>query len=180
MRLGSTQSVRVDVRLISASNANIREMIEKGTFRQDLLYRMNTVEIHIPPLRERGEDIILLAEHFLKKYNHKYKKEIKGLNREARQKLLKYSWPGNVRELQHAIERSVILSEDKWLAPSHFPLDAGNKAPVDNFEALNLETVERQVIEKAMKRAAGNISQAASLLGITRYALYRKLEKFGL
>ena len=121
-RLGSTRALPIDVRLICATNANIREMVENGQFRQDLLYRINTIEIHIPPLRERGEDIVLLAEFFLKKFAHKYKKEVQGLTREAKQKLMRYPWPGNVRELQHAIERAVILSQYVWLRPEDFML----------------------------------------------------------
>ena len=121
-RLGSTRALPIDVRLICATNANIREMVENGQFRQDLLYRINTIEIHIPPLRERGEDIVLLAEFFLKKFAHKYKKEVQGLTREAKQKLMRYPWPGNVRELQHAMERAVILSKAAWLKPNDFML----------------------------------------------------------
>ena len=116
-RLGSTKSQPIDVRLICATNSDIRQMVEEGNFRQDLLYRINTIEIRIPPLRERGNDIILLADHFLQKYAHKYKKEILGLTREAKQKLMKYEWPGNVRELQHAMERAVILSQNTWMRP---------------------------------------------------------------
>lgn len=119
-RLGSTQTVPIDVRLICATNADIRQMVEDGNFRQDLLYRINTIEIHIPPLRERGNDIILLADHFLDRYTRKYKKEIHGLTREAKNKLLKYAWPGNVRELQHTIERAVILGDGSMLKPENF------------------------------------------------------------
>ena len=120
-RLGSTQAVPIDVRLICATNNDIRQMVDEANFRQDLLYRINTVEVHIPPLRERGNDIILLAEYFLNRYGRKYKKEIRGLTREAKNKLLKYAWPGNVRELQHAVERAVILGEGSLLKPENFP-----------------------------------------------------------
>lgn len=118
--MGSTQTVPIDVRLICATNADIRQMVEDGNFRQDLLYRINTIEIHIPPLRERGNDIILLADHFLDRYTRKYKKKIHGLTREAKNKLLKYAWPGNVRELQHTIERAVILGDGSMLKPENF------------------------------------------------------------
>lgn len=114
-RLGSTQTVPIDVRLICATNADIRQLVDEGNFRQDLLYRINTIEIHIPPLRERGNDIILLAEYFLQRYARKYKKDMRGLTREAKNKLLKYAWPGNVRELQHTIERAVILGDGSLL-----------------------------------------------------------------
>ena len=119
-RLGTTSTIPIDVRLISATNVNIHRMVEEGNFRQDLLYRINTIEIHIPPLRDRGEDVLLLADYFLQRYIHKYKKEINGLSREAKQKLMRYHWPGNVRELQHAIERAVILSDSSLLKPANF------------------------------------------------------------
>ena len=176
-RLGATKSIPINVRLVCATNADIRQMVEEGNFRQDLLYRINTIEIHIPPLRERGEDILLLAEHFLKKYNHKYKKDIQGLTREAKQKLMKYPWPGNVRELQHAIERAVILAKNIWLKPNDFMLTPQPERKNEREEIFNLEELELDAIKRALKRCAGNVSSAAELLGITRYALYRKIEK---
>ena len=176
-RLGATKSIPINVRLVCATNADIRQMVEEGNFRQDLLYRINTIEIHIPPLRERGEDILLLAEHFLKKYNHKYKKDIQGLTREAKQKLMKYTWPGNVRELQHAIERAVILAKNIWLKPNDFMLTPQPERKNEREEIFNLEELELDAIKRALKRCAGNVSSAAELLGITRYALYRKIEK---
>ena len=179
-RLGSTQTVPIDVRLICATNADIRQMVEDGNFRQDLLYRINTIEIHIPPLRERGNDIILLADHFLDRYTRKYKKEIHGLTREAKNKLLKYVWPGNVRELQHTIERAVILGDGSMLKPENFLFHTTSKQKKEEEVILNLEQLERQAIEKALRISNGNISRAAEYLGITRFALYRKLEKLGL
>ena len=179
-RLGSTQTVPIDVRLICATNADIRQMVEDGNFRQDLLYRINTIEIHIPPLRERGNDIILLADHFLDRYTRKYKKEIHGLTREAKNKLLKYAWPGNVRELQHTIQRAVILGDGSMLKPENFLFHTTSKQKKEEEVVLNLEQLERQAIEKALRISNGNISRAAEYLGITRYALYRKLEKLGL
>lgn len=179
-RLGSTQTVPIDVRLICATNADIRQMVEDGNFRQDLLYRINTIEIHIPPLRERGNDIILLADHFLDRYTRKYKKKIHGLTREAKNKLLKYAWPGNVRELQHTIERAVILGDGSILKPENFLFHTTSKQKKEEEVVLNLEQLERQAIEKALRISNGNISRAAEYLGITRFALYRKLEKLGL
>ena len=179
-RLGSTQTVPIDVRLICATNTDIRQMVEDGNFRQDLLYRINTIEIHIPPLRERGNDIILLADHFLDRYTRKYKKEIHGLTREAKNKLLKYAWPGNVRELQHTIERAVILGDGSMLKPENFLFHTTSKQKKEEEVVLNLEQLERQAIEKALRISNGNISRAAEYLGITRFALYRKLEKLGL
>lgn len=179
-RLGSTQAVPIDVRLICATNADIRQMVDEGNFRQDLLYRINTIEVRIPPLRERGNDIILLAEHFLDRYAHKYKKEMRGLTREAKNKLLKYAWPGNVRELQHTMERTVILGDGSMLKPENFQFHVTPKQRKEEEVVLNLEQLERQTIEKAMRLSEGNISRAAEYLGITRFALYRKLEKLGL
>lgn len=179
-RLGSTRAVNIDVRLISATNADLEDMIEHGLLRQDLLYRINTIEIHMPPLRERGNDIILLAQHFLERFAHKYNKRFRSFSRELKEKLMRYPWPGNVRELEHAVERAVILSSDSELIPDDFmfpPPAARKRKP---FEELNLQKIERDAIEQAFRDADGNVSRAAELLGITRYALYRKMEKSGL
>ena len=179
-RLGATQPIPIDIRLICATNVNIHHLVAEGTFRQDLLYRINTIELHIPPLRERGNDVILLAEHFLSKYAHKYKKDLKGINRDGKNKLHNYAWPGNVRELQHAIERAVILSESNWLRPEDFILRSVPLRDKEPSDELNLTVLEKEAIERALRRAEGNITRAAELLGITRFTLYRKLEKFGL
>lgn len=179
-RLGATRPLSIDVRLICATNMNIRNMVEEGTFRQDLLYRINTIELHIPPLRERGNDIQLLADYFLARYARKYKKEIKGLSRDARTKLQNYDWPGNVRELQHAIERAVILSDGQLLKPDNFMLQPSTSKKKPETEELNLSILEKEAIERALRRADGNVTRAAELLGITRFALYRKLDKLGL
>lgn len=179
-RLGSTQAVSIDVRLICATNADIRQMVDTGDFRQDLLYRINTIEIHIPPLRERGNDIILLADYFLDRYARKYKKEMRGLTREAKNKLLKYAWPGNVRELQHTMERVVILGDGSLLKPENFLFHSTERKRKDDDEMLNLEQLERLAVEKALRMSQGNMTRAAEYLGITRFALYRKLEKLGL
>lgn len=179
-RLGSTRNIPVDVRLICATNMNLHQMVEDGAFRQDLLYRINTIEIHIPPLRERGNDILLLAEYFLDKFTRKYKKEVKGFTRDTKNKLQNYGWPGNVRELQHAVERAVILSDSPFLKPDNFVFHTPASKKKDDDLTLNLETLEKEAIEKALRRSEGNVTRAAELLGITRFALYRKLEKFGL
>lgn len=180
-RLGGVEHTNIDVRLISATNSNLHDMIENRTFRQDLLYRINTIELHIPPLRERGNDIILLAEHFLKIYNKKYKKEITGINREAKNKLLKYQWPGNVRELQHVIERAVIMSENSLIRSEDFMFSKPDKdRKIIQEEELNLETLEKNAIEKAIKLSKGNYTMAAEMLGISRFSLYRKIDKLKL
>jgi len=180
-RLGAVEPVSIDVRLICATNADLRRKVDDGTFRQDLLYRINTIELPIPPLRERGEDILLLGSHFLTLYNRKYKKEIRGMTREAKQKLMRYGWPGNVRELQHTLERAVILADHPLLRPDDFLFPPSGKSvetPADG--ELNLEKVERNVIERALRASGGNMTRAAELLGITRFTLYRKMEKLGL
>lgn len=178
VRLGGTQEIPIDVRLVCATNADLHALVRDGAFRQDLFYRINTVEIHIPPLRERGNDIQLLADFFLGKYARKYHKPVKGIDREARAKLQAYPWPGNVRELQHAVERAIVLSHGETLCPDDFllypPVRATGVPPT-----LNLQQLERQAVERAMQLSGGNMNQAADLLGITRYALYRKLEKLG-
>lgn len=180
-RLGGTEQRPIDIRLICATNSDIHNMVYKGDFRQDLLYRINTIEIHIPPLRERGNDIILLADHFTNLYSHKYKKDIRGLSREAKQKLLKYPWPGNVRELQHVIERAVIMNDMTVLRSEHMMLnDSAKQLKKEVDDSTTLEELERNAIELAVRRNGGNLTHAAEQLGITRYALYRKLEKHGL
>ena len=176
-RLGSNRPIPVDVRLISATNADIYNEVEKGTFRQDLLYRINTIELHIPPLRERGSDILLLTDYFLQKLSVKYKKHIKGINTEAKSKLTHYSWPGNVRELQNIVERAVILSSGSYLEASDFNLQPADSKRKNGHETLNLKQIEQEAIEKALKMSGGNLNKAADMLGITRYTLYRKMNK---
>ena len=176
-RLGSNRLIPIDIRIISATNTNIYSEVENGNFRQDLLYRINTIELHVPALRDRGYDIQILAAHFLRKFNAKYKKQIKGISAEALTKLAQYNWPGNVRELQHAIERAVILSPGSKLNVSDFFLQPAETKRNNAPESLNLEQIEQETIEKALKRTQGNINEAAGLLGITRYSLYRKIRK---
>jgi DNA-binding NtrC family response regulator len=177
--LGATRPVPVDVRFISATNVNIRDMLADKRFRQDLLYRINTIEIHIPPLRERGNDVMLLAEHFFVRFNRKYNKKLRGMSKEAKAKLMNYPWPGNVRELEHTMERAVILAEKSVLGVENFIFTPTSSAKKSS-EELNLNKLEQEAIERAFLQADGNISLAAELLGITRYALYRKMEKLGI
>jgi DNA-binding NtrC family response regulator len=179
-RLGSNQPVTVDVRLICATNQPIYEMVAENRFRQDLLYRINTVEIRIPPLRERPDDIPPLVEHFMKEYCRKYNKPLKKLSSAAMQKLKNYAWPGNVRELQHALERAVIMSESRELDPQDFFLTQNETAPDKSGGSYNLEEVEKNIIRNAISKHGGNISQAARELGLSRASLYRRLEKYGL
>lgn len=181
IRVGSNKPIPIDVRLICATNMDIHQSVQENYFRQDLLYRINTVEIHLPPLRERTLDIPLLANHFLKIYSKKYKKPIRGISSAGMKTLVQYPWPGNVRELQHAIERAVIMSDAELLQPDDFPLHPprGTTSGLE-LETYDLEEVEKQVIQKVLKMHQGNITQAASDLGLTRTSLYRRMEKYGL
>jgi len=181
IRVGSNKHIPIDVRMVCATNMPIHTLAKDNEFRQDLLYRINTVEIYLPPLRERIEDIPLLAAHFLGNYAKKYNKSIRNIDDKALQKLELYPWPGNVRELQHAIERAVILSDSPVLRTDDFLLS--NKAEEGEsicFETYNLDDVEKSVIQQVIRKHRGNITNAAKELGITRTSLYRRLEKYGL
>jgi DNA-binding NtrC family response regulator len=180
-RVGSNQATPIDIRLICATNMPLYEMVEKNEFRQDLLYRINTVELHIPALRERQEDIPLLAEHYAKVYSKRYNLPLKSFAASAMRKLQQYHWPGNVRELQHAVERAIIMSDEDELQAGDFLflLPKGESAELD-IDDYNLENVEKLIIQKAISKHAGNISKAAKALGLTRASLYRRLEKHGL
>lgn len=178
-RVGSTKVNKVDVRILSATNADLASMVADGKFRQDLLYRLNTIELHIPPLRERGNDIIRLAEYFAKQISRRYNLNEMAISAGARRKLLSHSWPGNVRELQHVIERAIVMASGSVLEADDIEFSRIVE-PSMHTETLNLEKLEQDAILKAISRSNGNLSQAASLLGITRFTLYRKIEKYGL
>ena len=180
-RVGSNTTKNIDVRMICATNNDIHKMVANEEFRQDLLYRVNTVEIHLPPLRERTGDIPLLSDHFLKQYSKKYKKNIKKISSEAIDKLHQHSWPGNVRELQHAIERAVIMCDSDVLEADDFILSSqGRQKEELELETYDLDTIEKNVIRKVLKQNQGNITKAASQLGLTRTSLYRRMEKYDL
>src|SRR6187401_1304004 len=178
-RLGSSRTRRVDVRIISATNANLTDEVAAGRFRQDLLFRLNTIEIRLPPLRDRREDLPLLAQHFLRQHAQRYRKRLTGFESGAMQMLLEHSWPGNVRELDHAVERAVLMAAGPLVKPT----DLGLRATKDGggrLEDMSLEDVECFLIKKAMTRFDGNVSQAAKALGLSRSALYRRLQRYGL
>ncbi len=178
-RIGSNQMVPFDIRLICATNKNLESMVQEGLFREDLLYRINTIQIEVPPLRDRGEDVLVLADFFLKKYSSKYNKPNTKINQAAMDKLIRYQWPGNIRELQHTIEKAVILSEGSVLKPEDFfmrSLQAGKSAKTE----LTLEEMERRMISLSIEKNSGNMSAAADQLGITRQTLYNKIKKSGL
>ncbi len=178
-RVGSSQTRRVDVRVLSATNADLQAEAKAGNFREDLLFRINTVEIHLPALRDRREDIPLLAMHFLNRNRARYRKQVNGFSPAAMQQMLQYPWPGNVRELEHAVERAVLLCRGEEIEPSNLAI-ASVRAVTQSFENMSIDEVESLLIRKVLRRCDGNISQAAEALGLSRAALYRRIQKYGL
>ena len=178
-RVGSSKTRRVDVRVLSATNVNLHEEVAQGRFREDLLFRLNTIEVHLPALRERREDIPGLAMHFLRRHAQRYRKQLSGFDPGAMQTLLDHPWPGNIRELDHAVERAVLLAQGDIVRASDLGLRLSASGTV-RFEEMTLEEVERVLIQKALSRYDGNVSQAAKALGLSRSALYRRLASHGL
>ncbi|WP_433970866.1 sigma-54-dependent transcriptional regulator [Tunturiibacter lichenicola] len=178
-RVGSSKTQKVDVRMLSATNADLRAEAAAGRFREDLLFRLNTVEISIPPLRERREDIPALAGHFLARYAARYRRQIEGLEPGALQMMLQYGWPGNVRELDHTIERAVLMARGQRIESADLGLNT-QRGTAQSMDEMSLEAVEAILIRKALARAGGNVSHAADALGLSRGALYRRIEKYGL
>jgi len=178
-RVGSSQTRRVDVRILSATNAQLHDEAKAGNFREDLLFRLNTVEIHLPALRERREDIPLLAQHFLGRNRSRYRKQVVGFTASAMQQMMQYPWPGNVRELEHTVERAVLLCRGEEIEPSNLAI-ASARATTLSFENMSIDEVEALLVRKVLRRCEGNISQAAESLGLSRAALYRRIEKYGI
>lgn len=178
-RVGASRSRKIDVRVISATNMDLPSACESGQFREDLLFRLNTVEIHLPALRERREDIPVLSTHFLTQYASRYRRSIKAIDPAALQSMLQYGWPGNVRELEHTMERAVLMCRAEQIQTADLGL-ASPRSQAQNLEELSLEAVESILIRKALQRFQGNVSQAAEALGLSRGALYRRMEKYGL
>jgi DNA-binding NtrC family response regulator len=179
-RVGSSHTRRVNVRVLAATNVDVNAEVAAGRFREDLLFRLNTIEIRLPNLRERQPDIELLALHFLRVYTERYRKKISGFDAAAMQSLREHPWPGNVRELDHAIERAVLLSAGPLIRSVDLGLRAASPGGTLRLEEMNLEEVEKHLIQRMLARHGGNVSQAANALGLSRSALYRRLEKFGL
>jgi len=177
-RVGSSKTYRVNVRLISATNADVSAEVTAGKFRQDLLFRLNTISIHLPPLRERREDIPLLAQHFFKQHVERYRKAVTGFDAGAVEVMQNHAWPGNVRELDHAVERGVLMATGKVVRAADLGLSAGQA--VSRIEDMSLEEVEAHLIKKTLARCDGNARRAAEELGLSRSAFYRRLEKYGL
>ncbi len=180
VRVGASKPKSIDIRLICATNMKLHEMVNDNEFRQDLMYRINTIEINIPPLRERLDDIPPIAEHYLKHYVKKYNKPVRSLSSSLLKRMQKYHWPGNVRELQHAMERAVILCKGQVLESEDFFFNMHTDRESENisFEELNIEDMEKILVRKALKKHNGNITQAANELGLTRSSLYRRMEKY--
>lgn len=178
-RVGSSRNKKVDVRMISATNSDLTAACEAGGFREDLLFRLNTVEIHLPALRDRREDIPALVAHFLAQYAARYRRQVQGIDPLALQSMLQYGWPGNVRELEHTMERAVLMCRTEQIQTADLGL-AAQRSQAQNLEELSLEAVESILIRKALQRFQGNVSQAAEALGLSRGALYRRMEKYGL
>jgi DNA-binding NtrC family response regulator len=178
-RVGSSKTRRVDVRIFSATNADLNASVAEGRFRQDLLFRLNTIEIRLPPLRDRREDIPILAAHFLRQHAEHYRKPITGFEEGAVKALLAHPWPGNVRELDHTVERGVLMSQGETVRAADLVLRAGKEGP-PRLEEMSLEDVEALLIKKALARFNGNVSHAANALGLSRSALYRRLQRYGL
>jgi DNA-binding NtrC family response regulator len=179
-QVGSNKQKNIDVRLITATNEPIYDRVQERSFRQDLLFRINTIEVHLPPLRDRSNDIILIAEHFLNVYKKKYTRKITGISAALAKKLMHYPWPGNVRELQHAIERAVIMTQNASLMPEDFFIGNNQQQSTTFEETFQLEEMEKQLVIKTMKKFSGNITEAAKEMGISRQALYRRIEKYEL
>ncbi|NPA35446.1 MAG: sigma-54-dependent Fis family transcriptional regulator [Chlorobi bacterium] len=180
-KVGDNKPVEVDIRLISATNSNIDELVQAGRFREDLLYRINTIHIELPPLRQRGDDIILLAKFFLEKYSKKYNKKELRLSEKVKEKLMKHNWPGNVRELQHTIEKAVILSDSGSLTVDSFSIKGKKQTGKYLLESgLTLEDMEKEMILSAIGEENSNMSNVARRLGITRQTLYNKIKKYGI
>jgi DNA-binding NtrC family response regulator len=183
-RVGGNADVRVDVRVIAATNRDLEDAVKQGRFREDLYYRLNVMQITLPPLRERSSDVPLLAIHYVDVFNREFRKQVRGVTPQAMELLKAYHWPGNVRELRNAIERAMLLTEGEWLTADALPLSGASRATAQAMDlpedGVNLEALERELVVQALKRTAGNQTKAAGLLGLNRDQIRYRIEKFGL
>ena len=179
-RLGSSRTLRSDVRIITATNADLRKEVAAGNFRQDLLFRLNTIEVKLPPVRERAEDIPILAKHFLREQCQRYRKSITDFEPGAMKALLEHAWPGNVRELSHSVERAVLMANGEVIKTSDLGLQDNGQNLEQKLDDLTVEEMERHLIKKALAKFDGNANLAANALGLSRSAFYRRLDKYGL
>jgi DNA-binding NtrC family response regulator len=179
--VGGSEEVRVDVRVVAATNVNLREAVAEGKFREDLFYRLNVIEIRIPALRERREDIPLLARHFLERLSHELGKEVEDISEAGLKALMDYNWPGNVRELENAVERAMVTCRSRILTEDDFAFLGHNGAPPKVWApppGMNLEDMEKMLIQATLRRTSGNIKESAAVLGIDRSTLYEKIKKY--
>jgi DNA-binding NtrC family response regulator len=189
-RVGGTRAIKIDVRIIAATNADLKRAVTSGAFREDLYYRLNVVPIEVPPLRDRIEDVPRLVEHFVRRYNDEFKKQIQGFTRDALDLLTSYAWPGNVRELQNAVERAMVLVDGPWISPADLPLDVtvapGRPAPGQAAEPLRMDLnqasdrFERVIVQRVLEEVRGNVSEAARVLGLHRNSLRMRLARWKL
>ncbi|HSQ03357.1 MAG TPA: sigma 54-interacting transcriptional regulator, partial [Burkholderiales bacterium] len=184
-RVGGSADIRVDVRVIAATNRDLEEAVREGKFREDLYYRLNVMQIRIPPLREHVSDIPLLMSFYLDMFNREFRKQVRGATDDAMAQLASYRWPGNIRELRNAVERAMLLADGEWLAPEHFPMSSGTRRQTGQGielpdDGLSLEQVERELVVQALNRTGWNQTKAAALLGLNRDQIRYRVEKFGL
>jgi transcriptional regulator with PAS, ATPase and Fis domain len=183
-RVGGSADIRVDVRVIAATNRDLEDAVSEGKFRADLYYRLNVMQVQLPALREHGSDIPLLVSFYIDQFNREFRKQVRGVSAEALELLRGYSWPGNVRELRNAVERAMLLADDEWLEPTHFPISVSRRTTAGAYdlpdEGVSLEQVERNLVIQALTRTGWNHTKAAALLGLNRDQIRYRIEKFGL
>jgi DNA-binding NtrC family response regulator len=183
-RVGGASDIRVDVRVVAATNRDLEEAVKQGRFREDLYYRLNVMQVQLPPLREHASDVPLLVTYYIDQFNREFRKQVRGVTPPALEVLRGYRWPGNIRELRNAVERAMLLADDEWLAPEHFPMSVGRRQAGQGFglpeEGVNLETLERTLVIQALERTGWNHTRAAGLLGLNRDQIRYRVEKFGL
>jgi DNA-binding NtrC family response regulator len=183
-RVGGAADIRVDVRVIAATNRDLEEAVRIGKFREDLYYRLNVMQIPLPPLREHASDVPLLVNFYLDTFNREFRKQVRGASDDALALLRGYHWPGNIRELRNAVERAMLLADGEWLNPEHFPMSVSRRVTAQAFElpheGVNLEKVERNLVLQALRRTTWNQTKAAALLGLNRDQIRYRVEKFGL
>ena len=183
-RVGGAADIRVDVRVVAATNRDLEDAVKQGRFREDLYYRLNVMQVQLPPLREHASDVGLLVRYYVDQFNREFRKQVRGVTPEALEVLRTYRWPGNIRELRNAVERAMLLADEEWLMPEHFPMNVGRRSSGQAFglpeEGVSLESVERMLVLQALERTGWNHTRAATLLGLNRDQIRYRIEKFGL
>jgi transcriptional regulator with PAS, ATPase and Fis domain len=183
-RVGGAADIRVDVRVVAATNRDLDEAVKQGRFREDLYYRLNVMQVQLPSLREHASDVPLLVKYYVDEFNREFRKQVRGVTPEGLELLRAYRWPGNIRELRNAVERAMLLADEEWLTPEHFPVNAARRPGGQAFglpeEGVSLESVERMLVLQALERTGWNHTRAATLLGLNRDQIRYRIEKFGL